>query len=100
VTTASELLLKAADIIKEQGLNKNGRYFGDDGSCCTLGALSRAEELLPGSFRVAHHAARDAVLGQLHQDYGQWWIVLWNDSPERTADDVITLLRRAAEAVA
>jgi hypothetical protein len=83
-------LLKAAQLIRENGLQK-GRLHGPDGYCI-LGAINAAIfglglfDCWSGPYQVAFSRLGIPV-GVLTQ---------WNDNPKRTAQEVIALLERVA----
>ena len=95
----AKVLNKAADLVTERGLNQNGGYYGVRGEVCTLGALRQAIDIL--RIPSVSGFAEEAIYEQLATDLGEVApsVTDWNDAPERTADDVVSLLRRAAEAV-
>lgn len=98
MSDAQDILRKAADLIATGGWVQ-GQGETDDGRHCALAAISAAgtngDELddinWPGIF-AAEKRLRDVV-----EDY---WIAKWNDAPERTAEEVVATLRKAAEATA
>ena len=106
----AKLLLDAAQIIRKHGLAK-GTRFDDQGRVCVLGALSKAEVGNPwGSpwFRDGHHsiAAVKALADTLPPIPNSEWdtthgkCAVWNNAPERTADEVINALESCARAIA
>jgi hypothetical protein len=88
-------LLKAAQLIRENGLQKK-HLEGPDGYCL-MGAIDSAR-----STRDDYTAAINAAIKQVkmcfERSYGNNLEILawWNDRPERTAQEVIDLLERAA----
>src|SRR5258708_2204798 len=106
-----ELLLKAADIIDRQGLTK-GTYGGRNGSpVCLVGSLvvaryGRCSLEMPANYCVDDDldpifvAAVHRAIGALMGRSSLYSIVLcfhWNDAGIRTKDEVVGLLRKAAE---
>lgn len=102
----AEVLNGAADEIEERG-----HYKGDLGDpalppeitpVCLIGALCAVLRGNPFKEMVIPHNLRAAIdeAAERHDD-GEisGSIVDWNDAPERTADDVITVLREAAKLV-
>jgi hypothetical protein len=103
VDEVGQVLLKAADLIKERGLAK-GTQRDTDGSLCVHGAISVAlfgepwkvggdtepEERL-GAFLASINAPllRTHALAVIVCDY-------WNNAPERTQEEVIAALEAAA----
>ncbi len=95
-----DLLLKAASIVEEgwcQGsfhTNKNGAecYSSEAVRSCATGAISRANEHLMVPGPTTHHTdARAHLVKHLRGS-----IVLWNDSPDRTANEVAETMREVA----
>jgi hypothetical protein len=100
-------LLKAAQLIRANGLQK-GRLHGPDGYCI-LGAINAAIfglglfDCWSGPYQVAFSRLGIPV-GVLTQwnpkrtayENNYFSISQWNDRPERTAQEVIDLLERAA----
>jgi hypothetical protein len=88
-------LLKAARLIRENGLQKY-HLEGPDGYCI-LGAITAVL-----STSDDYKAATKAAIKQVKMCFGNrsHWstsiLALWNDRPERTAQEVIDLLERAA----
>jgi hypothetical protein len=94
---------KAAHVIREGGLTK-GSYYRldlDPVPHCTVGALQKAT----GQRELYNGAPEVQYLGHLLGlppdggcgDNGLTRVTRWNDRPETTAEDVITLLEQAAE---
>lgn len=104
---ARQILIEAASLIETRGHAKG--WFEDSKGClCATGAIGMAatgdpvgysddippdvEAELSRAFRAAH-----AEVGAMRNGDGR--IVPWNDAPERTASEVVSMLRRAAERV-
>jgi hypothetical protein len=85
-------LLKAAQLIRENGLQK-GQLQGPDGYCL-VGAIGTATSGLTLFVRGndRYYAAINRVVAHLGDDT----LFRWSDRPERTAQEVIDLLERAA----
>lgn len=102
-----EVLNSAADLIERDGLHKGDYWPGQrDGTpcqpgvpCCVHGALAVASGLtvLPVVFPPL--PAANILRWNLRNQQGVWVVHLadWNDAEERTAEDVVTALRAAAE---
>lgn len=94
--STSDVLRKAADVIRERGWNQ-GHFETLGGRVCVLGAINVACGLdadsmkLPLSYLDAEAALR-AVLPVP-------WPSEWNDERDRTAEEVIAALLKAAEQV-
>lgn len=95
ITDAGHTLREAAEYISEHGWTQ-GDLSNSEGGVCALGALNCVAGI--GNIR-AHDAAtalwdyldlRDSLTA-LHP------VAVWNDAPERTAEDVILAMKRAAE---
>jgi hypothetical protein len=93
---------KAAQVIREGGLAKGGfavRQSDGRTAYCIVGALCQAtgQNLYndPEVQYLGHHLGLLASPGYRSCDVTQ--ITRWNDRPETTANDVITLLTEAAE---
>jgi hypothetical protein len=100
--TTREVLLAAADHIERFGWQQ--RYFGTPGKpCCLLGAISVAAGNRAGGHAVnsssadAERAADRRIMQYLRSTHRAIDLVTWNDSPGRTAEEVIAALRGAAE---
>lgn len=91
------LFAEAADIVEERGWWQ-GHYFGPNGEVCLIGAClaaqtgARRSADLPADFRFGW--VEDALEPLL----GRWGrSAVWNDDPARTKDEVVALLRQAAQ---
>jgi hypothetical protein len=104
--TPAEILEKAADLIEANGFWKN-QLWGPEGQCCSVGAVMKATGSsisLDSQTRYARGEAVKALgvtLGLVPADV-EWpeaWseVVGWNNVDERTADDVVDAMRRAAK---
>lgn len=78
-------LRAAADVLRRDGWTQGG--LSADGRHCAIEALFRATAGV-GRALVAHDALRSQV--------GK--VATWNDTPGRTADEVIAALEAAADA--
>ena len=90
--TASEVLLKAADILERDGWCKDSLHDGQ-GRHCVAGAILIAVSGSPGRAEL-----RDEARHLLRQHLPFWapTIETWNDMPWRTRDQVLAKLRAAA----
>jgi hypothetical protein len=97
---AAGIAYRAADILSERGLAK-GEYEDEHGSVCFWGALSRASgkdpdcdgfSLSAGEVDAIDRAA-SAILLERGVTYPCTNIIIWNDSPDVTREDVILLLK-------
>lgn len=94
-----QILLNAADLIERRGHTKNVRQDAA-GRICLHGAIGLAITgdalwMEPAEFTVTErlHDFRPDV-GTF--SYYGWEVAKWNNMPERTAEEVIALLRGAA----
>jgi hypothetical protein len=108
--TTKEILLGAAQVIRERGLCK-GVFEDDKGCLCTWGAINVANGLhangwTPIGDSIERGAKRYAeafdALETLREFLGgkEVGVVDWSDAPERTPEEVITTLEKAAEVLA
>ncbi|MEU3052228.1 DUF6197 family protein [Streptomyces griseus] len=117
--TPEEILLKAADVIQRDGWHQGALFEGSnkaptpqrdvaarEAPVCALGAISRAtwgscsstgREYL-ASVVAAEADATCLLLKQVEASTAGRYpsIPMWNDAPERSAEDVILALKRAA----
>lgn len=104
--TIREVLLAAADHIEKVGLHKRqyygsgypeGRSLDEDPlptnqrPCCSYGAIGAVLGVSPASGIV------DGCAEWLGDSLGVTSVVVWNDDPARTQEEVVTAFRRAAE---
>ena len=101
--TPQQVLLKGADAIEQHGHIKEG-YGAPDTGFCAMGALryvvagDRPLVAMPEDDRRLYRQARDLLGRSLGYDgFTHEPIVKFNDAPERTADEVIAAMRKAAE---
>lgn len=95
------VLLKAADLIREHGLAKHIRQDGN-GALCTYGAVAMAADgnistdsvLMTSTMRYLTKYMAYAGICTTHR-----CVANWNNAPERTAKQVIAVLKGAANAV-
>lgn len=100
---SAETLRKAAQVLRERGLAK-GYYRDESGCVCIKGALRIAhggDVGLPETFDdyVADLmvVARGVIPGTVNVGgFAHDAITVWNDEPERTAEEVIAALEAAA----
>ena len=99
-----DVLLKAASIVEEgwcQGhlhRNKDGdvTYSGEQAArSCAAGAIARASDQLSGDLGTLSNLGSTARRG-LRKQLGLISIPVWNDHPDRTADEVAEAMRVAA----
>ncbi|MGW6255445.1 DUF6197 family protein [Streptomyces sp. NPDC055085] len=109
--TPEELLLAAIDIIQRDGWHQGDLYKPPatwKANCwreaCDEAARTAPTCAMGALFRAAHGTSRwvdltDSALGAvslLQGHLGTPMIPHWNDAPERTAEDVILAMKRAA----
>lgn len=91
----SEVLYGAADHIERYGHHKGSGYADTSdirhSPACSIGAINLAVIDLNRDDAEIRHMAQDAI-----RDYLGQMITDWNDAPERTAEQVIEVLRRVA----
>jgi hypothetical protein len=109
VKTDKEVVLEAARLLREQGWGKGAYYNADTNCFCAVGALRQAvgwrvdneEAYQKASKALRFEAYRlDYALGAFLGTFlGRPFMSLlsWNDLPETTAEDVISLFKRFAE---
>lgn len=88
VPSHRQVLLEAADLIEEKGWCQ-GMYNNRSGAMCMMGAIINAGR------RHEHRYTSRAHL-RLIEAVGGVAPVLWNDAPERTQEEVVSALRKAA----
>jgi hypothetical protein len=81
-------LLAAADLIEKNGWCQRGFFHGE--RSCALGAIRRVTHL-----RHNHDNYYSATV-RLEIQIGMRSVGAWNDQPERTQEEVIAALRKAA----
>lgn len=105
-TTPKQLLLEAADIIRQRGLAKRC-LLSSDGKVCAVGAmyfaLGMGDKIRPvlglsdGDVKdFARSEAECLLLKSLEVIGLRSSLAGWNDRPERTAQDVINLFEKTA----
>lgn len=98
----SQVLDLAADKIQEHGWGQGpATWIGTGGFCLegAIGAVVRVEMYdasLPNLSRLQRCPAYLAVCEYLDRPEHDSFLWEWNDAPERTAEDVIAVLRAAA----
>lgn len=99
-----EILLKAADILKERGWTQDA-FTKRGGSVCLLGALNRADNLaadgcsvLKGSGRLGVQFTEARILAEakIIENIYIGSIPCWNDNDGRTKKDVLDVLYKVA----
>ena len=95
--TPQDVLREAARILMRDGWIQ-GALHGDNGAGhCAIGATCAARDELGLSFTLSDSAGF-MLFRWLLREYGPLrGVAAWNDAPERTAEDVILALKRAAE---
>ena len=100
--TAAEILDSAADLLSEEGrwcqgaaaLTKEGRFCRPEdpeaASWCALGAIRRVSDV-----DIFDPVPANALA--FLRDQTSFYLPSWNDVPERTREEVVAALRRAAE---
>lgn len=97
--TRVEVLESAKELLATERAWCQHQYFfldGDTYRYCLLGALQNSY----GTDDRENHAARAAVADNIPRscpDMRRMHIARWNDRPERTYEDVVSLLDRAIE---
>ena len=98
LSTTAKVLFEAANILREGGHCKGALANGT--ARCAMGAIMQAAEPLSrtkysGYYEWSRTIERAVanVENLIGVPYG---IVAWNNAPERTADEVIKMLERAA----
>jgi hypothetical protein len=101
VKARPDILTKAAEIIEAGGLGK-GRFLTRGGRHCTVGALMEANGGGVDLDNMTSIRPEVSLLTDLlgtrkagERDCGS--VYIWNDEGDRTADEVVELLRQAAE---
>jgi hypothetical protein len=94
--TAREVLLKAAAIIVDRGWQSRLMGVETGGPYCLLGAFCVVGGGHAARWMEQTDRARDALRTHLRCDD----LTRWNDTPGRTAAEVIAALRGAAEGAA
>ncbi len=88
----AKLLLKGAALIEERGHNKGG--YEKEGRLCFRGSLNMAATGNSVWGTPLCDEASVKFLRVIEPGPGGW--LKWNDVPERTADEVISAMRRVA----
>ena len=105
MTPTSEILNKAADLIEERGWVQGTGWGRDTAALCLEGGIAAAAGIvrtLGNGFIYQGCPAYDAVCSYLnrHPRPRQYPVLDslwdWNDTPGRTAEEVIEVLRAAA----
>jgi hypothetical protein len=108
VKTDREVVLEAAQIIRDNGFGKR-EYYNEDTNCyCVIGAIRQAvfgfvnrmlsiPELESDEYRQMNRIEKH--ISRLLIAQGEWEnLISWNDEAETTREDVLALLEQAAEA--
>lgn len=94
--TAAEVFNGAADAIERFGHAKHVLRHRGLGAMCLSGAINYAST---GDAHT-HHPDRDAWVYYLGHQLQWEMLVMWNDAPERTKEEVVALLREVAVSAA
>lgn len=90
---AAQVAENAARLISERGHYK-GSYEGPDGSLCLIGAVWEAAGM---PTHITLNACANRVMEWVQEYLDAMSIVRWNDRIETTGEDVILVLKKAAE---
>lgn len=108
-TTASRVLLRAADLLEEHGWVQ--RQYGDDAvGFCLVGAIDRVTFYCQGDLGPSIWSEGPELITEIESRLCRFVgpedvekassarnaLVLWNDRRERTKDQVVNVLREAA----
>ena len=94
--TISEILRKAADVLRERGHCK-GTYEDDAGHVCAIGAIRVAKfgnSITTGG--VEYYGALEFFEEYLSEEFGAISVPEFNDASVRTPETVIAVLNSAA----
>jgi hypothetical protein len=103
--TDAEVFTAAADLFEADNANwRQGRYreFRKDGSgrqCfCLIGGLCEVTNLYIDAAERRFLPKISVALGGNYDYFGDGYLdgIAWNDDPDRTVDEVVALLRKAA----
>lgn len=83
----SEVLSRAADLIEKPGAWTQRRYGSPGRPMCAVGALRAA----------SHDGPYTAPYNYLARYVDSAAVSIWNDAPERTQSEVVSVLRAASE---
>jgi hypothetical protein len=93
---STDILRRAAELLGERGWCQ-GEIEDGDGRMCAVGAIRRAaSEVMHTRHSWSESVALNRLRGQV-RTREMHSIPRWNDAPERTAEDVILAMKRAAE---
>ena len=97
--TPAETLRKAADVIRERGWYQGDFEKYPGGPCCASEAIYRASGVYSGNYSDQRQLLSKAFdfLSEAAGLSPSELIAPWNDAPERTADEVIAALLKAAD---
>jgi len=93
----ADVLDGAADVIERDGWHQGHYYIPGEG-VCAIGAFAQATGLRHPDIEDRGFGPRRALAGHLgfDPDYAGP-IIRWNDAPERTKQEVLDALRKAAK---
>jgi hypothetical protein len=92
---AARVAEEAARLITERGHHKD-EYQDADGALCLVGAIAKAANCDP-EYALYYSDNMNIVIGWLRAHLGTMMITTWNDLDETTGEDVILVLKKAAE---
>lgn len=93
MTTEAEVYRGAASLIRKHGWVQGQLGNGKLGFCLVGGVR---QFLAPGSIPIFVRSDEGPVIERLRYLTGYQLLGCWNDKPERTVEDVLTLLEQAA----
>ncbi|MFE5877800.1 hypothetical protein ACFQ6H_21265 [Rhodococcus sp. NPDC056506] len=97
MSEVATVLNRAADLLEQDGWTQ-GKMRDSNGCRCALGAMDRALlDLHRGPANLRINDLYVETMLNLRREIGQNNIPIWNDTPGRTATEVIAALRNAAK---
>lgn len=85
MSSTSEILTQAAELIRRHGWVQ--RKYGSHGEgYCIIGAI----------IAVPKHGSGFSAIEALREELGDQSVMQWNDHPDRTQEEVLELLEKAA----
>lgn len=92
---ASQLLLKAADLIEERGLERV-RFQNDAGGLCIQGAIHKAAGTVPLQDFLSCNPATSSALSRISSKCPGGVAHIWIRNPSVTKEMVVAKMREAA----
>jgi hypothetical protein len=89
----TEIRRKAADLIEQLGWHQGFPGHGSRGEVCMVVALSKVTDEHNAGLTFQAWASADQAIEDLRAELGVSSLVEWQDSPERTLDEVVSALR-------